>query len=284
MSSYGNLPERGVKTFRYLSAVIVLMIAVSGPLYSESVFMKDGAIIDGKVVSENDNVIKLRDRDKKIRELQRSKVLRVSYEEGYKKRMYLKRRSGKTIEGHIVDESAKDYTIRDNLDSPAEYKVEKSDIIAVSAEKYVTWGTYYALGLLPGAAQLYADRNTEGVAFMGLAICSLGFMGYEIYDVKKKHDDYKAVPRGSAQSEFDSKYDDYKKSVRMLTISAGIFAAVYLANWVDVIFFAAPDFDTSKGTTAGEVFYNLSMGEVNSVPSLHGGGEFTMSISAGYRF
>jgi len=286
MSLNGSLKNgmRKKSPFYIIIPAIFAAVLASSPVFSESVFMKDGTIIEGTVTGETDSFVKLKGKDKTVREIPRSRVLRVSFDSAYKKTVYLKRSSGKTVEGHIVEETAAEYTIRENLDSPAEYKIEKKDVVAVSAEKFISKGTYYVLGAVPGVAQLYADRDAEGITFLGLTVASLGFAGYAYYDYNKKHDAYKSVPRGSAQSEFDSKYNSYKKSAKVFAISLGVFATVYAANWLDVIFFAAPDFSTDKGAAAGTMFYNLSMGERNCCFDRYGYENYRFNFSAGVRF
>jgi len=263
---------------------VITTVLISSPAFPESVFMKDGSIVEGTVTGESDSYVKLKGKDNKVREIPRRKVLRVTFDQAFKKTVYLKRSSGKTIEGHVVDENATEYTIRENLDSPAEYIVEKKDIIAISSEKYTSRGTYYAFGIIPGVAQLYAGRDGEGITFLSLAIASLGFAGYAYYDFNKKHDDYKSVPRGSVQTEFDSKYDLYKKSATVFVISLGVFASIYAANWIDVIFFAAPDFSPNKEAAAGSLFYNMSMGEVNYDIERYGCEKYMFNFSTGVRF
>lgn len=249
----------GPLSLKMKTICLALILFFPAMLSAESIFLRDGSITEGKIEGETDRAMRVRLSSGKIVNIERSKILRVAYDEAYKKRVYLKRTNGKLIEGHVVEESGSEYTLRDNLDSPAEYKLDKKDVLAISGEKFISKGTYYALGALPGIAQLYADRDLEGGIFLGSSIASLGFAGYAYYDMSKKHDAYKAVPRGSPQADFDSKYNAYKSSANLFLVSLGIFGAIYIANWIDVIFFAKPEFVEKKKIAAGDIFFNISL-------------------------
>lgn len=243
--------------------LLALSVTVPVPLFAESVFMKDGSIIEGTIASENDRSINLKTVKDELRKIERSKVLRILYDNAYKKRVFIKTRSGRMIEGHIVEDSAAEVTVREKLDSPAEFKIEKSDIIATSSERFTSKGAYFVLGLIPGAAQLYAGKNAEGITFLTLFLVGGGLAGYTGWNWYDKHDKYHAVPRGSAKSSFDAAFDEYQLSSYLFIAALAFVGAVYVANWVDVIFFAKPDFGkgTVKSAAAGEPFFNVTVGD-----------------------
>lgn len=249
----------GLRFTAILIAVLFVMI-LGGELFAESVFLKDGSIVEGKITKENDKAVTLQNPDKTTRIIERTKIIRVAYDNGYTKKVYIKLKSGKVHEGYIVSEDSTQYTLRERLDSPAEFQIDKEEVVAVSGEKYISKGMYYALGIFPGAAQFYAKKDIEGTIFLGTALASFGFAGYCYYDYGKKKDDYHAVKRGAAASVFDKKYDDYKKSSQFLLGSLGLAGLVYIANWVDVIFFAAPEFGTSQDESKPVAYFDMNFG------------------------
>ena len=115
---------------------------------------------------------------------------------------------------------------------------------------------YYARSLVPGWGQMYADRDTKGWLFLGAFIAAAGFTTYGYMNFQSADSAYQDVPRGSPQSEFDAKYDDKVAASRLFTIGLGLTAAVYLAHWVDAVFFTRPAFeDRLAGVLASGPYY-----------------------------
>jgi len=244
----------------FLFSVIFTFIAVFAPTaYAEHIFLKDGSIFEAKIVSETDKQMKI-NKSGAITTLDRSKILRVRFDADYQKQIYIKKTDGKTVEGFIVEEDSEYYTIRERLDSPAEFKVERKEVVAISQEKYVSKGTYYALGIIPGGSQFYVKKDIKGAIFLGSSVAAYGFTGYSFYSYKKKRDDYRSVPRGQPQSAYDSKYNAYKSASNMLTASLITCGVIYLAHWADVLFFSAPDFST-KQDAPKKAYLDLHIGE-----------------------
>jgi len=126
-----------------------------------------------------------------------------------------------------------------------------------SVEARTTKG-YYARAVVPGWGQLYADKNIKGYAFSGLFAASAGFTVYSFINYKSMEKKYNDVPRGAPQSEFDSKLND-KKSAGNLFLYGSIFTgAVYLANWIDILFFSVPDFSDKTALNTYENHINIS--------------------------
>lgn len=119
--------------------------------------------------------------------------------------------------------------------------------------KRITRTGYYSRAIVPGWAQMYAGQETKGIVYMSAFAASLVFMGYTLYDYtdkKKAYEDQKPP-----QSAIDAKADEYEKASDM-TLYAGILAgAVYVAHWVDVLFFTKPEF-TSDSKKAGLINRN----------------------------
>jgi hypothetical protein len=234
---------------------IIACISISTALYAESFFLKDGSILEGQILTETDYTTKIKQEDNKIITIERKKIVRISYEKNYKKKSYIKLYGGKMAEGHIVEESSSEYTVRDKLDSPAEYKLDKKDVIAISSEKLISKGGYYALGIIPGAAQFYAGKDAEGGIFLGTFLASMGFFGYAMWDFDSKHKTYLAVPRGG---DFDTAFTAYLNSSYVLIAAISLAGAVYIMNWIDVLFIAKPDFGQSKKGALNPVFFNVA--------------------------
>ena len=138
---------------------------------------------------------------------------------------------------------------------------------------------YYVRSIVPGWGQFYADRNTEGLTFSGLFVASAGFTVWSYFNYNKKKKAYDDLTLGS--SEFDSKYNDYKKAADMYNYALIAVGAVYVLHWVDVLFFAKPDFgkkDEGAYLKEGPYMHFVFNNGLNPVP------EMNAQIGLGYRF
>lgn len=140
---------------------------------------------------------------------------------------------------------------------------------------------YYLRSIVPGWGQFYAGETSKGYAFSGAFVAAAAFSAWAIMDYGKKKKAYDDLPSGEPKSVFDSKYDAYKKASSISLISVGIVGAIYLANWVDVLFFSKPEFSIigNAQISDGGVFLGIN-------PLLRGDGcpEQGMIVSVSMRF
>jgi len=127
-----------LKIFRKLvitAALSVFLIAVSDlPLKAEAVFLKDGSIIDGTIISDGASSVTIRTADKKTKQIPRSDIMRILYTELKMGKIYIQKRDGKGIVAYMVDEDRASYTFRKELYSPEEFTLKRSDVLFM-AEK-----------------------------------------------------------------------------------------------------------------------------------------------------
>ena len=100
-----------------------------------SVFLKDGSILEGKIISDKANVLKINLLSGKQMDIQRKDVLRILNNEEHKQKQYIYKTDGKIIEAFIVDEDSNSYTYRREYDSADEVKIAKNEINTVSKKK-----------------------------------------------------------------------------------------------------------------------------------------------------
>ncbi|MGV7930220.1 MAG: LA_0442/LA_0875 N-terminal domain-containing protein [Spirochaetota bacterium] len=117
------------------SAVMVLLILYPAALAAESVFLKDGSIIEGRVVRENDREVQLALSTGGRRSIPRGEILRTVYHEEYKQKRFIYLMSGEMIEGFIVDEDRETYTYRRDLASARENRVARSKVDFISKRR-----------------------------------------------------------------------------------------------------------------------------------------------------
>jgi hypothetical protein len=118
-----------------LVCAVALLLFGPGALYAESVFLKDGSIVEGKIAKETDVEIQITLKTKEQRSLPRRDVLRTVYHDEYRQLRYIHLLNGDVLEGYIVDEDRESYTYRKDLASNKENRVAKAKIDFVSKNR-----------------------------------------------------------------------------------------------------------------------------------------------------
>ena len=108
---------------------MLLSLIFSMPLYSEYVFLKDGAIIEGVITSDAAGSVTIRDKDKKIRQIPRTNIMRILYTELYMGKVYVQKIDGKNVICYMVDEDRESYTFRKELFNPEEFKLRRDQVL-----------------------------------------------------------------------------------------------------------------------------------------------------------
>ncbi|MCP4133850.1 MAG: hypothetical protein GY754_22970 [bacterium] len=142
---------------------------------------------------------------------------------------------------------------------------------------YSTTG-YYVRGIVPGWAQIYAGKNGKGYLFIGVFTVSSIFAGFSIYDFYDKRDEYDSLSQGD-ESLFREKYEASDRALTRMYIAVSVWAAVYIANWIDVIFFSKPS--SGKG---GLFSYGNNYFSVNIYNSSIAARELQLTAFLGIKF
>jgi fibronectin type 3 domain-containing protein/RNase P/RNase MRP subunit p29 len=111
--------------------LLVVLFAVI-PLKAEYLFLKDGLIIKGKVVSETPNEVVIRDEKNKVITYPHNKVLRVLYTEISMGKVYVQMKSGENFKGYMIDEDRDSYTFRNDINKPEEFTVKRSKVLFIA--------------------------------------------------------------------------------------------------------------------------------------------------------
>jgi hypothetical protein len=146
--------------------LIFLLISVATLTQAESVFLKNGEIIEGSVVKEEDTTLELKLIDGKTKSLNRADVLRILFIFDYKNQVNIYLKTGEEISAYIVDEDASSYTYRLELNSNQEVKIEKTAVKVVTGERL----TQIKLGL-----KVQTGSGALGAAGLYLQIKSFEF-------------------------------------------------------------------------------------------------------------
>lgn len=124
-----NVPREAVETISRKKPSEKIVPAVR---YS-SVFIKDGEIIDCRIVREGTGFIEVSPLDGERRIIQRVDITRIQYNNSYKDKKIFSKRDGTRIEGYIMEENGREYIYRRELSSPEEERVLKDDLSSISA-------------------------------------------------------------------------------------------------------------------------------------------------------
>lgn len=123
-----NIPREAVETISRKKPTEKVIPAVR---YS-SVFLKDGEIIDCRIVREGTRFVEVSPFDGERRVIQRRDIMRIQYNNSYKDKKIFFKRDGTRIEGYIMEENDREYIYRKELSSPEEGRVLKNDLSSIS--------------------------------------------------------------------------------------------------------------------------------------------------------
>jgi hypothetical protein len=120
---------------RYFSTVFVFVlfiinIAVIGS--AEYVFKKDGVIIKGRILNEDNSAVSFRSESGVTMRINRGDVMRVLYTDLYMGKVYVRLTSGEVLEVYQVDEDRDGYTFRKDINKPAEFTILRKKVMFIA--------------------------------------------------------------------------------------------------------------------------------------------------------
>ena len=122
-----------MKLFKLFSIIIFLTATTLS--FAESVFLKDGSILEGKIIKETDKSATIDIGRGKTKEILRKDVLRIIFDLEYKNKKYIHKKGGEVLEVFIVNENFETYTYRTELLSARETIIYKVQVDFVSKIK-----------------------------------------------------------------------------------------------------------------------------------------------------
>jgi len=124
------------RSIRIILGFILGMALLQGALFAEYVYLKDGQVIQGKIISEDQREITVQTKFQK-KTIRRDEILRIMYGERKMEKIFMLMNDGTTRIGYKVDEDASQVLIRDKEDSPKESSIPKSTIKQMSSSEIV---------------------------------------------------------------------------------------------------------------------------------------------------
>lgn len=251
MGSFMNSTNWSKIKVRLIYTITLILISTVH-LSAESVFLKNGSIIEGRIVTENDKLIILKIKSGKTKEILRKDILRTVYHEKYKDTKYINKTDGTEIKAFIVDEDSEYYIIRIDLNSPHEISIAKDDVSSISKERlvkaeYEPPTGYYLRGLVPGWGQYYSGHYVKGTALGITFFGSAAWMVYSGSKFQKSKDKYDSLTGVNTEGEFADAYDQKKKDYNTFLYSIAATSVIYIINWIDIFFFSNDEPHKSAG-------------------------------------
>ncbi len=127
-------PGKFIRLSVLVAASVCLAVLQETPLVAEAVFLKDGSIVEGSIISDGAGSVTIRTHEKMSRQIKRTDIMRILYTELKLGKIYVQKRDGKGIVAHLVDEDRESYTFRKELYSPEEFTLKRNEVLFM-AEK-----------------------------------------------------------------------------------------------------------------------------------------------------
>lgn len=170
-----------LKTVIHRITVVILVFSAlfiaAVPAAAENIFLKDGSIIEGKILSDATDYITIKDKSGKEKNIERRLIHRILYTSLNLSKLYVQKRDGGSFVAYLVDEDRDDYLFRTDLYKPEEFKVSRKDVLFMSEKN-------------PSA--LKGDATSDEIALSWLPPYGQVKV-YKVYMKMKKGDEYKVA-------------------------------------------------------------------------------------------
>lgn len=160
-------------------AAVMLISFTELSLFAEAVFLTNGSIVEGTIISDGAGSVTVRTADKKTRQIKRDEIMRILYTELKLGKIYVQKRDGKGIVAHLVDEDRESYTFRKELYNPEEFTLKRNEVLFM-AEKN------------PSGLQPDGEIGTDRVSLKWLPPYD-PVKKYKLFAKKKQSDKYEPV-------------------------------------------------------------------------------------------
>lgn len=114
------------------SIITIMLMLFACSVYAEYVFLRDGAIIQGKIISDSATTIIITDKKNKRQTIARNNIIRILYTDIYLGKIYVQKTDGKNEICYMVDEDRDTYTFRRELYSPEEFTLRRDQVLFIA--------------------------------------------------------------------------------------------------------------------------------------------------------
>ncbi len=164
--------------------VALAIFFTTAELRAEYVFLKDGSIIKGAIVSETSGAVVIMGEDRKKQTIKRENIMRVLYTELNMGKIWVQKKSGEGFIAYMVDEDRESYTFRVDLYKPAEFKLSRAEVLFISERT---------------CSGLKGEATTDSIELTWYPPYDT-MEEYRIYVKKKKEDRYELLGKSDTTS------------------------------------------------------------------------------------
>lgn len=111
---------------------LLILILLPAGVFAELVFLKDGSIIKGKILSETASTVVIRNDKGKVKRIPYGKIMRTLYTEIYLGKQLVRLTTGRSFEAYVVYENRKKYVFRYKLNEPEEFEIPRDKVLYLS--------------------------------------------------------------------------------------------------------------------------------------------------------
>lgn len=123
-----------MKTIILILWVAAALAALQGTVHGEVIYLNDGQIIKGSIVSEDTETITVKSRYQ-TRKIYRGHVMRILYGDLDMEQVHLLLKDGSLLKGFLVDQDATRIVYRESRESAEERSIPKENIRQMSREE-----------------------------------------------------------------------------------------------------------------------------------------------------
>ncbi len=116
----------------FIKIFILILLLSAFPLRAELLFLKDGSIIKGKIISNTKKEIIIQDEQDNELSYPRKKIMRIVNKNLKSGKLVIQKSDGIIIEAFMVDEDQDGYIFRKELNNPEEFTLKKSEVLVIS--------------------------------------------------------------------------------------------------------------------------------------------------------
>jgi hypothetical protein len=227
-----------------VTAVLFLSVLffIDSPVYAESVFLNDGSIIDGKIIKDTTSSVDLKVSNGTVQNIKKANLLRILYNDDYRRTTRISLYSGELYEGFIVQEDSDSYTIRKQLTSKEEKTFLKKEVEYIERARIEKRNSVNYWIPVTGIIMMPASNNMKKHFEPGYG----GLVNFTISDLLSNYFDLGITLGGIYFKGKDS-------------VAYSVMVPVLLNLKYRFVFLN--DFSVSPSLSAGESFNSISSGE-----------------------
>ncbi|MBN1500550.1 MAG: fibronectin type III domain-containing protein [Spirochaetes bacterium] len=125
-----NFKTPGGFLLPFSAFLIIMVFTVS--LHAEYIFLTDGSIVEGSIITDGENSVTLKMADNKLLKISRNTIMRILYTKLKMWKVYVRKRDGKELVAFMVDENQESYTFRKELNKPEEFVLKREEVLFIS--------------------------------------------------------------------------------------------------------------------------------------------------------